>query len=311
MTGRHLLLTAAVLSLPASLGGCVAAAIPVLAAGGLVVRDDKPDSAPDQIEPIVEVQPKVEAPLATVPAQQLAVEPGTAAPVMELPPVDQPGSDTQALAAPAPAVSAVAATSSASATGQLEAAQRVNPYAAFYRHAAEQARLDPVAAPRSSAVLAAPGSLQPVMSDCAILPPAVVVDLDPATGRVPLGAPFAANPDLAEVLAALRVQNVAVFWISANSAADAGRVRERLLESGLDPWGRDGLLLMRRAEDRKDARRRELSETHCVSAIAGDSRSDFDELFDFLRNPAAAAPLEPLLGAGWFLTPPPVTAKEG
>jgi hypothetical protein len=43
-----------------------------------------------------------------------------------------------------------------------------------------------------------------------------------------------------------------------------------------------------------------------VVAIAGDARSDFDELFDYLMDPSAALPIEALLDAGWFLTPPPL-----
>ncbi|MFN4113383.1 MAG: hypothetical protein ACK4GD_05535 [Sphingomonadaceae bacterium] len=289
------------LAMPLALGGCVAAAIPVIAASGIVARGDKHDSD-DAISPVVAVEPKADTALAGAPAP--TIESGSPAAAA------RGGMAELALAPPAAGVGtgiAVAANNSASATGAVFAAQRVNPYAGFYLHAAEQARLDPVDTPRRSAVLATPGALEPVTSDCAILPPAVLVDLDPSGGRIDTAAAFPVNPDLAEVLSALRLQNVAVFWISSASAADAGRVRERLLASGLDPWGRDGLLLMRRADDRKDARRRELSETHCLVAIAGDSRSDFDELFDFLRNPAAAAPLDALMEAGWFLTPAPVS----
>jgi hypothetical protein len=41
-------------------------------------------------------------------------------------------------------------------------------------------------------------------------------------------------------------------------------------------------------------------------AIAGDTKSDFDELFEYLKDPHAAEPLDELLGAGWFLTPLPL-----
>lgn len=299
---RRVLFACSVLSLSGALSGCIAAAIPVLAAGGIAARDPTPDSAGSEVTPIVEVQPKAEA--AAIPSVPEPLASGAAKgnALGELPPA--------AIAEADGAGTAVAANASASATGTVFAAERINPYAGFYLHASEQARLDPVASPRSSAILATPGSLQPVMSDCAILPPAVLIDLDPAGGKLDPAAPFAPNPDLAEVLSALRLANVAVFWISGASAGDAGKVREQLLATGLDPWGRDGLLLMRRAEDRKDARRRDLSQTHCVVAIAGDTKGDFDELFDFLRNPGAAAALDGLVDAGWFLTPPPIAAKE-
>ena len=48
----------------------------------------------------------------------------------------------------------------------------------------------------------------------------------------------------------------------------------------------------------------------CVVALAGDERADFDELFQYLKNPAAAAPLEALIGKGWFLIPQPLTSPS-
>ena len=281
MIAKRALLTCCLLALPGALGGCVAAAIPVLAAGGIVAREAETDGAATKMPPLVEVEPKA------------ATDP--------LPPLAGNSSG---------APNAVVATASASATGTVFNAQRVNPYAGFYLYASEKARLDPIDNPRNSAILATPGSLQPTTGECGILPPAVVIDLDPAGGLPDLSVPFARNPDLSEVLGALRMEDVAVFWVSGAPAGEAGKVRERLLASGLDPWGRDGLLLMRRADDRKDARRRDLAQTHCVVAIAGDTKGDFDELFDYLRNPAAAAALDSLIDSGWFITPPPIAAKE-
>jgi len=40
-----------------------------------------------------------------------------------------------------------------------------------------------------------------------------------------------------------------------------------------------------------------------VVAIAGDERGDFDELFDYLRDPGSAVGLYPMMGEGWFLVP--------
>ena len=58
MTLRRVLLACSVLSLSGALSGCIAAAIPVLAAGGMVARDTTPDDAGSEVTPIVEVQPK-------------------------------------------------------------------------------------------------------------------------------------------------------------------------------------------------------------------------------------------------------------
>lgn len=175
-------------------------------------------------------------------------------------------------------------------------------YEAFFAYAREQASLDPVAAPRHSAILAAPGLLQPETTECSVRPSAVLVDLDPASGARDFAA-LPPDPALAQGLHALRLEGVFVFWISDASAAEAGALRKRLTATGLDPTTDDGILLMRRAEDRKQLRRKELAQTHCLVAILGDERSDFDELYDYLKDPAAASELEALIGSGWFLAP--------
>ena len=38
--------------------------------------------------------------------------------------------------------------------------------------------------------------------------------------------------------------------------------------------------------------------------MAGDERGDFDELFDYLRDPRLATVYDGQLGSGWFLVPP-------
>ena len=38
--------------------------------------------------------------------------------------------------------------------------------------------------------------------------------------------------------------------------------------------------------------------------MAGDERGDFDELFDYLRDPRLATAYDAQLGSGWFLVPP-------
>lgn len=181
-------------------------------------------------------------------------------------------------------------------------------YDALYSYVDSQARRDPVQSSRQSALLAAPGTLSPIRTDCSIRPPAVLIDLDPGSATFDPSIKAQPNPALSQLLASLRVQEVEVFWISELSAIQAGAVRKALIGSAMDPAGRDGLLLMRRIEDRKQARRKELSETHCLLAIAGDTRADFDELYLYLKDTSTAQPLESLIGAGWFITPLPLSA---
>ena len=113
------------------------------------------------------------------------------------------------------------------------------------------------------------------------------------------------SPGLAEGLARLREAGVVVLWVSQASANEVRKVADALLLSGLDPTGRDPLLLMRNAEDRKQTLRLEANLDVCVIAIAGDRRGDFDELFDYLRDPAVARRPRAMLGSGWFIAPAP------
>ncbi len=160
------------------------------------------------------------------------------------------------------------------------------------------------APPASTAVLSNPAALDGKRDECGERTPTVLIDLDPGDDPfMPPSAP-AAQPALAAGLANLRALGLEITWLSANSAADAGKVRRALHASGLDPEKSDNLLLMRYQADRKQTRRGELSETHCIVAIAGDTRSDFDELYDYLLKPEAAFALEPIIGNGWFLIPP-------
>ena len=84
-------------------------------------------------------------------------------------------------------------------------------------------------------------------------------------------------------------------------------MRRALRASGLDPAGRDELVLMRYPEERKQTRREDFAKQYCLVAIAGDDRADFDELFEYLKNPTAAGPLDALFGKGWFVIPRPLS----
>jgi len=147
-------------------------------------------------------------------------------------------------------------------------------------------------------------AISPRRVPCRGARPAVLIDLDsgsepfaPASGIAPL-------PGLAGELARLREAGVVVLWISQLPAGRVNDVASALQTSGLDPAGKDPLLLVRHAEDRKQILREQANEDVCIVAIAGDGRSDFDELFDYLRDPDAALGLQTMIGGGWFLAPP-------
>lgn len=182
-----------------------------------------------------------------------------------------------------------------------------DPWQQFAAYAADRAaRLADGAAGQS--VLLRQGSqlALPRMQDCAAKVPAVVIDLDSGTDLFAPRQGLSAHPGLAERLAKIREAGAVVLWVTGLPAARVGEVAEVLRQSGLDPAGNDPLLLARSADDRKQVLREEANKDVCVIAIAGDRKGDFDELFDYLRDPRSGDSLDYLLGAGWFLVPPPL-----
>lgn len=316
---RRLLSAIAACGAPVLLGGCVAAVVPLAASGALITRDRDKNSEADKVD-----DKEVQAKQAQTPEVIVDPAPESAAPEGE--PPAEPEQPAQEASSELPAVSTEAEPASpepvpASAPLPNPAPPQSPPmgpvgptdfraYDVMYTYVDLQARRDPVETPRQSAVLAAPGSLSPIRTDCSIRPPAVLFDLDPMDGTFDPADATTADPSLPQMLAALRMQEIEIFWSSTLPAVRAGEVRKALTDSGLDPRGRDGLLLMRNKEDRKQARIKDLSETHCLVAIAGDRRADFDELYLYLRDKSAAQPLEELIGAGWFLTPLPLNAPS-
>lgn len=264
---------AAALCACAALSGCVAAAIPIVAGGAMTQS--------------VAVSGE-SAPAASVasPAQTDPVQSGLTA------------QRTNLTALPAPSEADMAA-----------AAQRriaARSFDALYGYVLAQAGTDPAEAPMRSALLENPASLEPVRQNCGARPPLVLVDLDPAAARFDPAADGVANPALAEVVAVLRSRGIAIGWISAQAAAQAVPIRERLAQTGLDPNRADRLLLTNAAAPTKQALRGAIAASACPIAIAGDEPADFDELYAYLKAPDAALGLTEMYGAGWFLTPLPI-----
>ena len=159
---------------------------------------------------------------------------------------------------------------------------------------------------RFSVLLEDPTSLSPQRAQCDADIPAVLVDLDPADGLMPLAAGKTPDPQLVRALGDLRRAGIAIAWMTDREPTDAARIRELLAATRLDPTGRDPLFVQRYPGETKQARRRALLETHCLLAMAGDERADFDDVFTYLLDPTAAQPLEALIGSGWFLIPTPL-----
>jgi len=180
-----------------------------------------------------------------------------------------------------------------------------SPWQPFIDHALSQAEALPGAArPQSALIVPDALLISSNRRQCSKRSPAVIIDLDSAGmsfAPARVGAPIAG---LAAGLARLREAGVVVLWLSDLPASRVGEVASVLRSSGLDPEGKDQFLLIRWPDDRKQALREQANEDVCVVALAGDSRNDFDELFDYLRDPDLAVGLDSMIGQGWFIVPP-------
>jgi hypothetical protein len=155
-----------------------------------------------------------------------------------------------------------------------------------------------------SALLNQPPSIdEPTRQRCAAPVAAVVIDLDEGAQAFAPERLAHTPAEVAQGLDRLRGAGLVVLWISRLPASRAGEIAQALRTSGLDPQGQDQLLLVRNGDDRKQALRQDASTDVCIVAIAGGERGDFDELFDYLRNPESAFRLDSLTGHGWFLVP--------
>ena len=309
--GGSALRLCAALAVPVLLGGCAAAAIPVVAgaviakegAGG-GVKETPPDPRYPRLDALAKLPPAPPPAVAaapTAPPASLAAAPSpTALPVKAAPSV--------ALAAPAPVpppptmLKALPPPSGAPADGG---------YLSFTSHALAKVEAAPAGRKRKSVILDEDSRLPNVaLRDCGSLAPAVIVDLDPGKDAFDPATAGDAEPGLSEALAALRAAGITVLWASSLPVSEAQAVYDRLRATNLDPDGIDRLLLLRAEDERKQTRRAAAARDWCVIAMAGDQRSDFDEMFDYLRDESFAAPLEFLSGDGWFIAPRPIQTAQ-
>ncbi len=278
------------------LQGCLAAAVPVVAGGMLASRDaiiegGEGDAGTDAASASTAAAPETgdtaQSARATEPGMPVEVAPASVTPAAPA-----------AAASKAPEIAASRPASGGTAPSS---------FSDLASYALTQVA-DP-AKPATSALLANPGALDGRRKACSDTPPVVLIDLDPAGRMLALDQTMRGKAGLARTLADLRRSGISIAWISQRLTVDTDQIRVKLAEAGLDLLGEDILLLMPSLQDTKQQRRRSLGEEFCLLAIAGDTRSDFDELFDYLKNPDAAIRLNTLRGAGWFLTPLPITRE--
>lgn len=320
-------------ALPVILSGCVAAAVIPVAAGALVANKQAgnvagigseatsgaqtPAPPPEQRVAIFAPSTTPRSSLASSAAHPPAAPTATPAIVKSgaLPPpsppamVERPAAKPTTLTKPATAKNRGKQTMTVTNLTQLPPPSGEDPYAAFTRYALTKATAPASTQDRLSALVDQQTLTNtPALAACADQPPAVLIDLDPGAGTFDLANPPLPAPGLAEKLMTLRNAGITVLWSAGLPVASAEQLYTVLRASGLDPDRTDRLLLVRDNDERKQTRRIAAARDWCVLAIAGDRRGDFDEVFDYLRDPEGpvALALAPNIGAGWFLAPPPI-----
>jgi hypothetical protein len=284
------------LAAAAVLSGCAAAAIAPLVAGGLVAKSTT--DARNKKRALRAATPVTPADLAAADLAAAASPLAGPADAGTVRSQSEPGTSLR--------LTGLSALPRPDAASRVVDAAVGDPWAPFFTFALARAASQSEGRERSALLAQGTSLLRPAQRDCADRAPAVIIDLDPGSAAFTPAEGAGPAPGLVEGLARLRAAGVVVAWISQSPASAVGSVARALRDSGLDPDGRDPLLLVRGSDDRKQSLREEANRDVCVIAVAGDRRGDFDELFDYLRDPASASGLDSMLGSGWFLVSPPL-----
>jgi hypothetical protein len=288
---RHYALLLWLAATSMALSGCVAALVPI-AAGGLLAKTQL-----DARKRARQAEATMEQPNGKQEdAPQVNTEQASGAPIT----ISRDGVPPQGEVAGEPKA--------------MRAAERLlfsnvrHPYLAFTLYALDQAEKRASGLPLRSAVLIENISLaNPKAIDCGNKRFAVIIDLDEAKGG-DSPANITAS-DLAVLLETLREADIRIAWLSGDTQA-AAQGRIAALQSGETPALKENdlLLLGRKGGLRKQEQRWELAKDHCVLAVAGDRKADFDELYDYLRKPDLAIRLDAFTDRGWFELPAPTRA---
>lgn len=287
-------------------GGCVAAAIPIVAGGSIAGKEflgrDKPEPEPDPV-PVATATPA---------------------------PVEAPGDATATLATPearalALRLQASAAASPAAPASAESAAASLQAYQSLWAYVERQVAARKAGEAVRSVVLAEGATLDaPRYVPCEAKPFAILFDLDEsATGSDP-DARFrrwigdgsdqvSAVPGAVEGIDALRREGVQAIFTSGRRPSGNNAAAAMLARLGFGDFVPGKTLILRGGEPPipGDHVRRTVAASYCVVAIVGDALGDFSDSFDAgdaARRPAAATEtmVAPLWGAGWFLLPNPV-----
>jgi hypothetical protein len=194
-----------------------------------------------------------------------------------------------------------AAALAGSAAAATPAAPLPPEFAALVAHVEQRVTLWHEGAPINSLVLDDRQTvLNPIAIGCARREPLVIIDIDPAPG----GAAVTAESVGAwrQSVAAMRAAGAGILWVTEQSNVD--RLIVALAPAG---WmAADTIAGPLGPGDRKQLIRQRWAATHCVLAVVGDTRSDADEAYAYLRSADASLPIDRYWGQGWFLLPAPL-----
>ena len=296
------------MAMAAMLSGCVAAVLPVLAAGAMTtsqLRGPKTREAPIAAAPVA--APEVRTLIAEAAAAVAAT------PMQAPPPLTYVAAATTAAAAtalPLPVEIAERAPPAIAAALPADMLGMPPEHAAFVAHVIRRSALVAEGAPVSSLVVANGLTVREIQYvRCGTQDPAVLVDLDSSdTGPPDVDAGLVADPAMVAALAAIRAQGVTILWVTDHRAGAAATISAGLRASGLDPDGTDVVLTAASAADRKQLRRFSAASRYCILAVTGDRRSDADEAYDYLRDPNTPLVIDANWGSGWYILPPPLHA---
>lgn len=297
--------------LPVMTGGCVAAAIPVVA-GGMIARDHLPGGGDQR-----------GARRKTVPAPVLQkTETGeVAVTAIDGRAVIQTG--LRALPAPNGTVSNGGTTG-----GGEAAAYSLQAYQALWNHLAAQAERRRRGEALQSVILAPGATLDaPGYTACDGKPLAVVFDLDESVDKAAdPDAPWrrwkgdgtdavTATPGAVEGIEAARREGISVIFTTRRSPDSTPGVIGLLDRLGFGRFEPGRTLILAGGSDAgkgDEQVRQVIAAGYCVIALVGDSLNDFSTLFetagDATKRQTAATEtmVAPLWGAGWFILPNPV-----
>jgi hypothetical protein len=274
-----------------TLQGCVALALPIAAAGVIGKKEvDKARARTRAAENRFDVSSDD---LATPP--QVFVGDAPPEPIAALPKPTGDAEDPGAI----------------TALDRLATSNVSNAYLPFALYALrEAAKRGKGEAARSAVLIEQVSLLQPQTISCGAKPMAVLIDLDVAPGT-PAEMDIERQNGFATLLETLRESDIRIAWLAETDERQLQPILD-LLREGEDPVLRDTdlMLIGLPGSYRKQERRWALAASHCVVAIAGDRKGDFDELYDYLRDQSYAIRLEAFTGRGWFELPHPVAAID-